>query len=186
MNSSVNAQMKNIITNLENKAVSIAEQELRGGIDALLMAAYEELKGFQNLTGNAVNSLGVALYHDGALLEVHSSVDLTGKRPIRTTLKSGDIFNEPMTYDGNKLNYPIGGHHPKRDWVGDRNFWADEEAIAWLNSNPPRKRGFAYKIVSAIDYAKYLEAKEKVNILSQLHDELEAMGADVSDLNSGT
>ena len=40
-------------------------------------------------------------------------------------------------------------------------------------------------IVAAVDYAKYLEARDGVNILSRIHGELESKGADVSDLMNG-
>ena len=71
---------------------------------------------------------------------------------------------------------------PKADWIGNKNIWADEEVLKWLNRYPPRTKGFSYRIVSIVDYAKYLESKGKVNVLSQLRDELAAMGGNVSDL----
>ena len=163
---------------VRKKAEDNAEAKLRASLDPLLQMAFKELKGFRSLTGNLVNSLGVALYKDGKCLEAHGSIEITGKRPVRATLKKGDVFAETFTYNGNILLDPL----PKTDWVGDKNIWADVEVLKWLNRNPPRSKGFSYRIVSIVDYAKYLEAKGKVNVLSQLRDELAAMGGNISDL----
>ena len=97
---------------------------------------------------------------------------------MRATLKKGDVFAEDFTYNGNILLNPL----PKTDWVGDKNIWADVEVLKWLNRNPPRTKGFSYRIVSIVDYAKDLESKGKINVLSQLRDELAAMGGNISDL----
>lgn len=169
---------KHVFENIEKSVEDKAEVEFRKSISSLLQLAYQELSGFRSLTGNLVNSLGVALYRDGKCIEAHGSLELTGRRPVRTTLKEGDVFDEPFTYNGNILINPI----HKTDWVGDKNIWADVEVLRWLNRNAPKKKGFSYRIVSIVDYAKYLETKGKVNVLSQLRDELAARGGDISDL----
>lgn len=178
MASSGKIQFQHVFDNVKKRAEQKAEVKLRESLDSLLQLAFQELSGFRSLTGNLVNSLGVALYKDGKCLEAHGSIEITGKRPVRATLKKGDVFAEPFTYNGNILLEPL----PKTDWVGNKNIWADVEVLKWLNSNPPRKKGFSYRIVSIVDYAKYLEAKGKVNVLSQLRDELASRSSDVSDL----
>ena len=171
-------QIKHVFDNVKKRSEAKAEARLRESLDSLLQMAFQELSGFRSLTGNLVNSLGVALYKDGKCLEAHGSIEITGKRPVRTTLKNGDVFAEPFTYNGNILLNPLS----KTDWVGDKNIWADVEVLKWLNRNAPKTKGFSYRIVSIVDYAKYLEAKGKVNVLSQLRDELSARSNDVSDL----
>lgn len=178
MASSGKIHFQHVFDGVKKRAEDKAEAKLRESLDSLLELAFQELSGFRSLTGNLVNSLGVALYKDGKCLEAHGSIEITGKRPVRTTLKKGDVFDEPFTYNGNILLNPL----PKTDWVGNRNIWADVEVLKWLNKYPPRKKGFSFRIVSIVDYAKYLEAKGKVNVLSQLRDELSARSNDVSDL----
>ena len=178
MASSGKIHFQHVFDNVKKRVEKKAEAKLRESLDSLLQMAFQELSGFRSLTGNLVNSLGVALYKDGKCLEAYGSIEITGKRPVRTTLKKGDVFAEPFTYNGNILLEPL----PKTDWVGSRNIWADVEVLKWLNNNPPRKKGFSYRIVSVVDYAKYLEAKGKVNVLSQLRDELASMGGSISDL----
>lgn len=170
--------IKHTFNKVRKRAEDLAEVKLRRSLDILLETAFQELSGFRSLTGNLVNSLGVALYKDGKCLEAHGSIELTGKRPVRTTLKNGDVFSEPFTYNGNILINPL----KKTDWVGTKNIWADVEVLRWLNRYPPKQKGFSYRIVSIVDYAKYLEAKGKVNVLSQLRDELAAMGGNISEL----
>lgn len=178
MASSGKIYFKHAFDNVKKRAEDKAEARLRESLDSLLQMAFQELSGFRSLTGNLVNSLGVALYKDGKCLEAHGSIEITGKRPVRATLKNGDVFAEPFTYNGNILLNPL----PKTDWVGNKNIWADVEVLKWLNLNPPKTKGFSYRIVSIVDYAKYLEAKGKVNVLSQLRDELAAMGGNISEL----
>lgn len=178
MASSGKIYFKHQFDKVKKKAENKAEEHLRASLEPLLQMAFQELKGFRSLTGNLVNSLGVALYKDGKCLEAHGSIEITGKRPVRATLKKGDVFAEDFTYNGNILLNPL----PKTDWVGDKNIWADVEVLKWLNRNPPRTKGFSYRIVSIVDYAKYLESKGKINVLSQLRDELAAMGGNISDL----
>lgn len=171
-------QIKHVFDNVKKRSEAKAEAKLRESLDSLLQMAFQELSGFRSLTGNLVNSLGVALYKDGKCLEAHGSIEITGKRPVRATLKNGDVFAEPFTYNGNILLNPLS----KTDWVGDKNIWADIEVLKWLNRYQPKTKGFSYRIVSIVDYAKYLESKGKVNVLSQLRDELAAMGGNISDL----
>lgn len=178
MTSSGKIQFKHVFDNVKKRTENKAEEKLRQSLMPLLERAYQELKGFRPLTGNLNNSLGVALYKDGKCLEAHGSLEITGKRPVRATLKNGEMFAEPFTWNGNILLDPL----PKTDWIGNKNIWADEEVLKWLNRYPPRTKGFSYRIVSIVDYAKYLESKGKVNVLSQLRDELAAMGGNVSDL----
>lgn len=158
-----------------------AQSKLQESLMPLLEQAYSELRGFRPLTGNLNNSLGVALYKDGKCIEAHGSIEITGKRPVRTTLKKGDLFWEPMTWNGNAMEGPL----PKMDWVGDKNIWADVEVLKWLERYAPKKKGFSYRIVSIVDYAKYLETKDNVNVLSDIVDRLRGMGAQVEDINFG-
>lgn len=173
--------IKKVFDNIQKRVEKRAEAKLRESLTPLLQQAYSELKGFRPLTGNLNNSLGVALYKDGKCIEAHGSIEITGKRPVRTTLKNGDLFWEPETWNGNRLDGPIA----KMDWVGSKNIWADTEVLRWLERYVPTKKGFSYRIVSIVDYAKYLETKDNVNVLSNLADRLRAMGADIKDLNFG-
>jgi len=170
-----------VFENIRKRAEKKAEEKLRESLMPLLQQAYSELEGFRPLTGNLNNSLGVALYKDGKCIEAHGSIEITGKRPVRPTLKNGDIFWEPVTWNGNHLDGPIA----KMDWVGDKNIWADTEVLRWLERYAPTKKGFSYRIVSIVDYAKYLETKGNVNVLSNIIERLRAMGADINDLNFG-
>ena len=165
--------------NVKKRIEKKAEKKLREGLMPLLQQAYSELEGYRPLTGNLNNSLGVALYKDGKCIEAHGSIEITGKRPVRTTLKNGDIFWEPETWNGNHLEGPI----PKMDWVGNKNIWADTEVLRWLERYAPKTKGYSYRIVSIVDYAKYLETKDGVNILSSIIEQLRSMGANVNDLN---
>lgn len=174
-------QFKHVFDDMKKRAEAKAEKELRKSLMPLLEMAYSELKGYRPLTGNLNNSLGVALYKDGKCIEAHGSIEITNKRPVRPTLKNGDLFWEPMTWNGNHLDGPIA----KMDWVGSRNFWADVEVMNWLNRYAPSKKGFSYRIVSIVDYAKYLETKDNVNVLSELMERLKSMGGDIRELNFG-
>lgn len=178
-------QMEAIMKKMKTDIDKQAEIPLRGSLTSVLRAMYAELSGYSPLTGNTDNSLAVGLFYDGKLMGYANVQDMGGvKRPTRQTLKSGDIYDLPFTWKGSHLSTPIGGKNPKRDWVGTRNFWADEEAVRFLQNLATNKKGYSYVFASAVDYAKYLESKGKANVLTHWHDELAAAGAFVGDMKN--
>ena len=181
MNSSVEAQMKQIIANARKHVDDVAERELQKGLLHIINIALDEMRGFNNVTGNTRNSLAAAVFHDGNFKGFYTSYDALHHGPTRATLTKGEAYDLPYYWDGTPVE-SLGS--PYVAPTGTESYWAQEEAKEFLQDKIPSRRGWCYVIVSAVDYAKYLEAKDGVNVLSKMRDEFASLGADVSELKT--
>lgn len=182
MNSHVESQMNRIIANMRKRVDEVAEAELPKAMRDIINIGLNEMAGFANVTGNTRNSLAVALFHDGNFKGFYTSYDALHHAPTRVTLRKGEAYDLDYYWDGtpvDSLGSPYVGE------TGDRNYWAQDEAQDFLEDKIPTRNGWCYVIVAAVDYAKYLESKDGVNVLTRMHDEFEARGADVTELMNG-
>ena len=182
MNSHVESQVSKIIANMKKKVDDVAEAELTKAMLHIINIGLDEMDGFANVTGNTRNSLAVAVFHDGNFKGFYSSYDALHHAPTRVTLRKGEVYDLSYYWDGTPVD-SLGS--PYVAPTGDRNYWAQEEAQDFLQDKIPSRKGWCYVIVAAVDFAKYLEARDGVNILTRMHDEFEAKGADVTDLKNG-
>ena len=125
-----------------------------------------------------MNSFAVALWHNGKFLGFYSSYQKLHKAPMRVTLVKGETYDQPYYWGGD----PNEGYTAP---TGTRHYWGQEEAEDFLSFHFPRKDGWAFVIVAATDYAKYLEARGTANVIGGLQHDLESRGANVSDLMFG-
>ena len=94
------------------------------------------------------------------------------------TLKKGETYDQPYYWSGE----PNKGYTAP---TGDRNYWGQEEAEDFIGTHFPSKNGWAYILVAAVDYAKYLEARGTATVLGGIQSELESRGANVSEMKFG-
>lgn len=174
--------MKRIIENMKKHVDEVAEEELTRSMDEIIEIGLREMDGFADVTGNTRNSLAVALFHDGDFKGFYSSFDALNRMPTRVTLKKGEEYDLPYYWDGTPVD-SLGS--PYVAPTGERSYWAQEEAEEFFEDKIPTRKGWCYVIVAAVDYAKYLEARDGVNILTRMHDEFESRGASVTDLTNG-
>ncbi|MCR4773034.1 MAG: hypothetical protein K5854_01575 [Prevotella sp.] len=133
--------------------------------------ALEQAK-FHNITGNMINSYAVGCFLDGKLRMVVTSNEVL-KDPTRLTLKKGETYDLPYYWGGDE-NAGFTGS------IGDANYSGPEQAWKFIQSHAPTKKGWAYIVVNAVDYAKYVEAKQGRNVMTTLCKTLQADGAIVS------
>ena len=149
---------------------------------AFLMHSYakEELKKHKksSMTGNFINSFGIALYKDGKFVAVSTTHDEEGKSPIQVTLASGDTFRQGRKrYEGRKQ------FHTFEAEEGTHNIFANVEVLNWLKRYPPtKKKGFSFRAVSVVDYADVVGGD---NVLLRLADDIEGAGAIVNEFHLG-
>lgn len=182
MNSHVESQINRIISNMKKRVDEVAAEELPRSMLHIINIGLVEMEGFANVTGNTRNSLAVALFHDGDFKGFYSSFDALNHRPTRVTLRKGEAYDLDFYWDGTPVD-SLGS--PYVAPTGERNYWAQEEAQDFLQDKIPTRKGWCYVIVAAVDYAKYLEARDGVNVLTRMHDEFESKGADVTDMMNG-
>lgn len=142
--------------------------------------AEEEMKKrkMSSMTGNFINSFGVALYKDGEFVAVGTTHDIEGESPTQVTLASGDTFRKwQMRYEG-RMQF-----HSFTATEGEHRFYANEEVLRWLQRYPPsRKKGFSFRVVSVVDYSESVGGD---TVLLKIADDLENRGAIVSEFHLG-
>jgi len=169
--------LKALEKRLKKKTDAMIEERLKESLPALIRLALNHAK-IHSVTGNTMNSYAVALWHDRKFVGFYSSYQELHKAPTRVTLKKGETYDLPYYWGGDENT---GYTAP----TGDRNYWGQEEAEDFMSFHFPRKNGWAFIVVAATDYAKYLEARGTANVLGGMQSELEGRGANVSDLMFG-
>lgn len=169
--------LKALEKRLKKKTDAMIEERLKESLPALIRLALDHAK-IHSVTGNTMNSYAVALWHDRKFVGFYSSYQELHKAPTRVTLKKGETYDLPYYWGGDAND---GYTAP----AGYRNYWGQEEAEDFMSFHFPRKNGWAFIVVAATDYAKYLEARGTANVLGGMQSELEGRGADVSDLMFG-
>ena len=161
-----------------------AEERLIGMLpeiaELLHTYALEEMSRLKksSMTGNFINSFGVALYKDGKFVAVGTTHDIEGDSPTQVTLASGDTFTKwRMRYEGrvqfNTFVAPEGTHR----------FYANEEVLSWLKRYPPsNKKGFSFRVVSVVDYAESVGGD---NVLLRIADDVEGRGGVITQFHLG-
>lgn len=170
-------KIDNVFRRMKKRADAIIEERLTEQLPDLIALALKHAQ-IHSVTGNTMNSYAVALFHNRKFVGFYSSFQALGKAPTRVTLQKGERYDLPYYWGGD----PNTGYTAP---TGDRSYWSQEEAEDFIGTHLPSKNGWAYIIVAAVDYAKYLEARGTATVMGGLQNELENQGADVSDILQG-
>lgn len=163
---------KNVQKKLENTAQKRLQEILPGIMSALHdYVVDEQQKGnFGSMTGNWINSFGVAVYRDGRCFAVANMSGEEGD-PIRTTLIDYDLFPEgTMRFDHSTQQKDF----EVAEGTAEQVFY-NEEVLAWLGRTWTRQKGFSFRVVSVTEYHK----KEARSALLRLSDEIESKGGNI-------
>ena len=177
--SSVTGYFKTIRERVEKRAQENLIQALPMLADIMHDYAEQELKKRKksSMTGNFINSFGIALYKDGKFIAVGTSHDIEGQSPTQVTLANGDTFAKwRMRYDG-RMQF-----HPFTAATGTHRFYANEEVLKWLRSNPLTRKGFGFRVVSVVDYTDLVGGTE---VLLRIADDIEDYGGHILRYNLG-
>ena len=141
----------------------------------------EQQKGnFGSMTGNWINSFGVACYRDGKCFAVANMSSEEGN-PVRTTLIEGDWFKKgEQRFDRSvqQRTFEIDGE--KYKGAADQVFY-NEEVLAWLSRTWTKQKGFSFRVVSVTEYHK----QEARSALLRLSDEIESKGGSIWQFHLG-
>lgn len=173
--------IKKVFDNLRKRTYNRAQMEMTKGmpyvmeeVDAIANDIMKSLNK-SDMTGNYINSFGIAIYRNGEFIACVTSNEIEGQDPIQLTLASGDTFQVGRSrYDGN---------FQKRTFVatmGSRRIYADQVAEKWLRRYRPRvqkdKESIAYRIVTVVDYAKIVGGDK---VLMAIANDIEQRGGDI-------
>ena len=176
------SNIKAVFDNLRKNAYNKAQLEMTKGLPYVMSEVHqfarekmEELDK-SDMTGNYINSFGIAIYRNGMFIACATTNDIEGDEPIQMTLASGEKFVKGrQRYDGNvqekTFKAPEGSIH---------HILAHHEVISWLKRYRPKvsknKESLAYRIVTVVDYAKMVGGNK---VLLQIADDIENRGGDI-------
>ena len=175
------SSIKQVYDNLRKNAYNKAQREMLKALPSVMSEIHDfarekmsELKK-HDMTGNYINSFGIALYRNGRFVGCATSNDIEGESPIQVTLAKGDQFpKERRRYDGQIQQFNFIAPE------GMRHILADAEVVRWLSRYAPRvKKGqdsLAYRVVTVVDYAKMVGGNK---VLLQIADDIESHGGDI-------
>ena len=173
----MSGKLDRVFKRMKKRADAIIEERLTEQLPNLIALALKHAE-IHSVTGNTMNSYAVALFHDRQFVGFYSSYLALGKAPTRVTLQKGERYDLPYYWGGDAAT---GYTAP----TGDRSYWGQEEAEDFIGTHFPSKNGWAYILVAAVDYAKYLEARGTATVMGGLQSELESRGANVSEMKFG-
>ena len=173
----MSGKLDRVFKRMKKRADAIIEERLTEQLPNLIALALKHAE-IHSVTGNTMNSYAVALFHDRQFVGFYSSYLALGKAPTRVTLQKGERYDLPYYWGGDAAT---GYTAP----TGDRSYWGQEEAEDFIGTHFPSKNGWAYILVAAVDYAKYLEARGTATVLGGIQSELESRGANVSEMKFG-
>lgn len=172
--------------NVQQRLMNAAQRKLTAQMPGIVSALHdyvrdEQQKGnFSDMTGNWVNSFGVAAYRDGECFAIANMSAEEGK-PIRTTLIEGDIFKAgKKRYDRSTQQFFFEIDGEKYHGAAEQVFY-NEEVLLWLSRSWTKRKGFSFRIISVAEYHK----QEAKTAMLRLSDEIESKGGNVFQFNIG-
>lgn len=179
-NNNVAQRVREIMAKAKAEAYRQVEASMKAAIMTVIDNILYNFNGIENVTGNAVTGFAVGAYLDGKLKCVATSEEALGRKANMRQLRKGERYPFAEAWGGNKMRKPYYGETDTGGTV------SSQEALKFLQSHKPRQsNGWAYIVVSAADYSKYIETTKKGNLLTATRDLLSAAGAQVSYMKSG-
>jgi len=174
-------QVRQVFDSVKKRCYKAAEEHLTAQLQGVMAALHDyavdeqQKAGFSDMTGNWINSFGVALYRDGRCVAIANMSNEVGS-PIRTTLINDDVFQAgSQRFDGSiQQKEFVVGYDPKKMGSSSQ-YFSDEAVLQWLSRTWTKSKGFSYRIVSVTEYHR----PEARYALLRLSDELENKGGNI-------
>lgn len=178
-----NSQITHVFQNVQKRAENTAQRRLMEQLPGIMSALHDYAKDEQNfgdMTGNWINSFGVALYRDGRCVAV---ANMSGEEdnPIRTTLIEGDWFQKgEQRFDRSTQQKTFEIDGKKYKGAADQVFY-NEEVLEWLRGTWTKQKGFSFRVISVAEYHK----AEARSAMLRLSDEIESKGGGIWQFHIG-
>lgn len=172
--------------NVQERVKNTAQRRLTEKLPGIMSALHDYVKdeqrkgNFSDMTGNWINSFGVAAYRDGRCFAVANMSGEEGS-PIRTTLIEGDWFKKGQRrFDSSiqQRTFEIDG--AKYHGAADQVFY-NQEVLQWLSRTWTRTKGFSFRVVSVTEYHK----PEARSALLRLSEEISSGGGNIWQFHLG-
>ena len=174
------SDIRHFFSNVQKRVENTAARRLADQLPGIMSALHDYVRdeqqrgNFSDMTGNWINSFGVAAYRDGKCFAV---ANMSGEEdnPIRTTLIEGDIFKKgTRRFDSStqQRTFEIDG---ERYHGTEGQVFYNEEVLAWLSRTWTRQKGFSFRVISVTEYHK----EEARRALLRLSGEIENIGGNI-------
>ncbi len=180
-----NQSISTYFKGVQRRVMDTAQRRLQEMLPDVMLAASEYIyheHDFGDMTGNWINSFGLALYRDGRFVEVITLADAVNEgAPIQPVLQSGDSFNKGQKRHDEKYQkktFVIDGIKNKGS---HGEYFADEKVVSVLRHTHTGAKGFSFRVVSVAEYHK----EEAKSALLQISDFIESRGGNVWQFNLG-
>lgn len=177
-------QITHVFKNVQKRVQNTAQRRLTKILPGVMSALHdyvvdEQMKGkFGDMTGNWINSFGVALYRDGKCV-AFANMGTEVNEPIRVTLIEGDLFRAgEERHDGSSQ---IDDFEPSSSTATKEQVFYDQKVLSYLARTRTSKKGFSFRVVTIAEYNK----EEAKRALLRFSDELEMKGAYIWQFNIG-
>lgn len=180
-----NQNIEAFFKGVQQRVMNTAQRKLSEMLPAVMEVASEYIyaeHNFGDMTGNWINSFGLALYRDGRFVRVVTLAEVANEgTPIQPVLQSGDTFNKgQLRHDDRyqKKTFVIDG---VRNRGSHGEYFANEKVVSVLRHTHTSAKGFSFRVVSVAEYHK----DEAKRALLQISDFIESRGGNVWQFNLG-
>lgn len=176
------AAIRHAFQNVQKRCYDTAQRRLSEQLPYIMDMAREYARNHQqgdfgDMTGNWLNSFGVAIYREGRPVAIANMSSADVDAPIRTTLIHGDIFDAGMQrYDE---TFQLNDFEPEEGT--EEQVFYNEEVVSWLSRTWTKSKGFSFRVVTVAEY--HIDTARRV--LLQLSNEMEARGGYIWQFNLG-
>ena len=174
-------QTRNVFKNVQKRCYDTAEKRLISQLKGVMSALHDYVldeqqnANFGSMTGNWINSFGVAMYRDGRCVAVANMSDEEDS-PIRVTLINDDVFEQgKMRFDKSTQEHDFVVGYSASRMGSSSQYFSNEEVLRWLSRSWTKRKGFSYRIVSVTEYHK----PEARRALLRLSNEIESKGGNI-------
>lgn len=167
---SLESQFQNIQKKIRQEAVTKMQAKMERAATKTMSKA-KEMKDFHDVTGNLYKSIAAGTFYNGTLMSIHHT---PGPNPTRPTLAKGEKYDLERYYSGTPVTQ-LGRPFRGKTGAGGENGVEKSEEVLFENDGLSRGRAdltWQLKIVAGVDYAKYVEAIDKHDVLTSLREYL--------------
>lgn len=180
-----NQAISTFFKGVQQRYMNAAQRKLQEMLPAVMQVASEYIyneHNFGDMTGNWINSFGIALYRDGRFVRVVTLAEVANEgEPIQPVLQSGDSFNRGQKRHDDryqKKTFVIDGVVHKGS---HGEYFSNEKVVSVLRHTSTNVKGFSFRVVSVAEYHK----EEAKRALLQISDFMESRGGNIWQFNLG-
>lgn len=164
---SLASQFLNVQKKVRQMAVKKMQQKMDHAAEMTMRAA-DNLRDYNDVTGNLYRSTAIGTYYKGSLQSIHYT---PGPEPTRLTLAAGERYNLDRYYRSS-FSFKDSGRRPYRGEYGEGGqngpSMAEDALLYMEHGRSNYQATWQMMLVAGVDYAKFVETKRKHDVITSL------------------